>query len=74
MNPSTLLPLLIAAALIAVLAAIVMLRRQRHDREAAAVESPYAVSSEGQKRCPSCGMFNLWTDRNCISCGKKLAG
>jgi len=74
MSTTTLLLLLVVAAGILVLATLVMLRRQRHDREASTADSPYAVSSEGQKRCPSCGMFNLWTDRTCISCGKKLAG
>ena len=32
------------------------------------------VSTEGEKRCPSCGMGNLWTDRNCISCKARLPG
>ena len=74
MDPTSLLLLLILAALVAVFATLVMLRRQRRDREAETGESQYAVSSEGQKRCPSCGMFNIWTDRTCISCGKKLPG
>jgi hypothetical protein len=51
-----------------------MLARQRRDREESTRESPYATSTEGEKRCPSCGMFNQWTDRNCISCGKRLPG
>lgn len=37
-------------------------------------ESPFAVSTEGEKRCPACGMGNLWTQRTCISCGRRLAG
>jgi hypothetical protein len=74
MSTTSLLLILIVAALVGVAATLVMLRRQRHEREAETGETLYAVSSEGQKRCPSCGMFNLWTDRTCISCGKKLAG
>jgi hypothetical protein len=74
MSTTSLLLILIVAALVGVAATLVMLRRQRHEREAETGETLYAASSEGQKRCPSCGMFNLWTDRTCISCGKKLAG
>jgi hypothetical protein len=51
-----------------------MLMRQRRDREAETGERMYAVSSEGQKRCPSCAAYNSWTDRTCISCGKLLPG
>lgn len=38
------------------------------------LESPFAVSTEGHKICPKCGMGNLWTDRTCISCGGPLKG
>ena len=65
---------LIAAAGILVLATLTILRRQRLEREAAVRESPYATSTEGEKRCPKCGMGNLWTDRNCISCKARLPG
>ena len=75
MDQTSQLLLLIAAAAVGILATLVMLRRQRRDREAeSGGETRYAVSSEGQKRCPSCGMFNMWTDRTCVSCGRKLAG
>lgn len=74
MDPSTQLFVLIAAAGIGILSLLVILRRQRHDREATTRESPYATSTEGQKRCPSCGAYNSWTDRNCVSCGRKLPG
>ena len=74
MDQTTQLLVLIAAATIGIVSALVMLRRQRRDREEATRESPYATSTEGEKRCPSCGMFNQWTDRNCISCGKRLPG
>jgi uncharacterized protein (DUF983 family) len=50
------------------------MRRQRHDVEDETRESPYAVSSEGMKRCPNCGAGNLVTDANCSNCGKRLPG
>lgn len=74
MDQTSQLLLLISAASVGIIATLIMLRRQRRDREAMSRESPYATSTEGMKRCPNCGMFNQWTDRTCISCGKKLAG
>jgi hypothetical protein len=46
----------------------------RQPREVLAPDSPFAASTEGEKRCPKCGMGNLWTDRNCISCNARLPG
>jgi hypothetical protein len=64
---------LTVALAVGLLAMLVVIRRQR--REAAPpVENLYAASTEGEKRCPKCGMGNLWTDRNCISCGTRLPG
>ncbi len=37
-------------------------------------ESPFAVSTEGDKICPNCGMGNLWTERRCSACGRPLKG
>jgi hypothetical protein len=74
MDQTTQLLFLIAAAAIGIIATLIMLRRQRQERETSSRESPYATSTEGSKRCPSCGMYNQWTDRNCLSCGKKLPG
>ena len=74
MDQTTQLLILIVAAAVGILAMLVILRRQRRDREAATRENPYATSSEGQKRCPSCGAYNSWTDRNCVSCQRKLPG
>jgi hypothetical protein len=74
MSQTQLLLLLIAAAAIGIVAAFIMLRRQRRDREAATRESPFAVSTEGQKRCPNCGTANAWTDRTCVACRGPLAG
>jgi hypothetical protein len=66
--------LLIAAVGVLALAWVTILRRQRLEREASTRENPFAVSTEGEKRCPSCGMGNLWTSRNCISCKARLPG
>ena len=74
MSETSQLLLLIAAAAVGIVATLFMLRRQRRERNEATTESRYAVSTEGSKRCPSCGMYNQWTDSRCISCGKKLAG
>lgn len=65
---------LVVAAGIGVLATLVILRRQRHDVEASNRESPFAASTEGEKRCPKCGMGNLWTERTCSVCGTRLPG
>jgi hypothetical protein len=64
---------LIAAATLGMIATLGILRRQRHEAEPPH-ESPYATSTEGLKRCPSCGMGNLVTDGTCSSCGKPLPG
>jgi hypothetical protein len=74
MDQSTQLIVLIAAATVGIIAMLLILRRQRVDRESEARESTYATSSEGQKRCPNCGAYNSWTDRNCVSCHRKLPG
>lgn len=60
---------LAAAALAGILASLSILRRSRRPPE-----SPFAASTEGEKRCPKCGMGNLWTDRRCVSCGADLPG
>jgi uncharacterized membrane protein len=70
MDQTTLLAL-IAAALVGLAASVVIARRQRKSNEIER-ESQYAVSTEGEKRCPKCGMGNLWTDATCISCGSPL--
>ena len=68
MDP-VLLMALAAAAVAGLLASLSLLRRERKPRE-----SPFAAATEGETRCPACGMGNLWTDRNCISCGADLPG
>ena len=70
-----LLVLLVMAAAIAI--AAVLLSRSRRRAEMAALgppESPFAVSTEGMKMCPKCGMGNMWTERQCSACGTSLRG
>jgi hypothetical protein len=74
MDQTTQLLILIIAAAVGVLSILVIQRRQQRDRAARDDESPYAASTEGAKRCPSCGMYNQWTDSRCISCGRALRG
>jgi hypothetical protein len=62
------------AVLLLILAVLVIQGRRRRDHDAATQESPYATSTEGEKRCPSCGMFNQWTARDCVSCHRRLPG
>jgi len=62
------------AAAIGLVAVLAILRRQRSEEADETRESPYAVSTEGMKRCPSCGMGNLVTDSTCSGCGKHLPG
>jgi cytochrome c-type biogenesis protein CcmH/NrfF len=66
--------LLIASVGIVALSVVVIMGRQRRERQAATRESPYAVSTEGEKRCPNCGMGNLWTENRCIACKAPLRG
>ena len=74
MDQSTQLLILIVAALVGVLALLVIMRRQRAEQADATRENPYATSTEGEKRCPKCGMGNLWTSAKCIGCGSRLPG
>ena len=74
MDPTSALLLIIIAAVIGVVAVLLILRRDRRAAEDPVHESPFAVSSEGMKRCPSCGTGNLVTDATCASCGRPLPG
>ena len=68
---------LLAAVVVAVLgvvAALAIFRRERPDDEDARRESPFAASTEGMKRCPNCGTGNLVTDSTCSNCGRRLPG
>jgi hypothetical protein len=57
-----------AAALAGLMASLSIVRRWRRPRE-----SPFAASTEGETRCPKCGMGNMWTDARCITCGASLS-
>lgn len=72
MDQSTQILALIGLAAVGILTVVVILRRDRLTEEASSRDSPYAVSTEGMKRCPSCGTGNLVTDATCSSCGRKL--
>ena len=74
MDQTTQILMLLASVAILALAVLTIMGRQRRERKAATRESPFGVSTEGEKRCPNCGMGNLWTDRNCISCKVRLPG
>jgi len=74
MSQSTELLILVIAIAVLALSVVLIRRRQRLDRQTRAGASPYAVSTEGEKRCPNCGMPNLWTDKVCISCKRPLLG
>ena len=63
---------LIGAAVVGLLALLAIVRRP--ERRSGPTESEFAVSTEGEKRCPRCGMGNLVTDARCISCGADLPG
>jgi hypothetical protein len=71
---------LLALAAVAFLGLIAALSIYRRDQKAAAAApsglsgSRFAVSTEGMKRCPSCGMGNLVSDSTCASCKKRLPG
>jgi hypothetical protein len=72
-DPKALLLLIMAAVAIGIVATIYILRHQRIARDRARA-SIFATATEGEKRCPSCGMFNSVTSRNCVSCKRLLPG
>jgi hypothetical protein len=74
MDQGTLAIILVGAAALGLLATIWILRRDRRAAEEATQERPFAVSTEGMKRCPRCGVGNLVTDATCSSCGASLPG
>lgn len=74
MDQNTQLLVLIVAAVVGIVATLAILRRQDRETEDATREDPFAVSTEGMKRCPACGFGNLVTDKTCSSCGRTLPG
>ncbi|HXI79933.1 MAG TPA: hypothetical protein VNM34_03850 [Verrucomicrobiae bacterium] len=74
MDQTTQLLVLIAALAVLAISVTIMRRRQREDRDRLGRETPFATSTEGEKRCPNCGMFNTAQARNCVSCKRRLPG
>lgn len=74
MDQTTQILALVLVAALGIAAVVLILRRDRVTTEEATRETPFAVATEGMKRCPSCGMGNLVTDDTCSSCGKRLPG
>ena len=72
MDQQLLLFLLVGTCAVAMVALLLQLRRERREEGDATRESPIAMSSEGQKLCPSCATPNLWTDSRCVGCGRQL--
>ena len=58
---------LAVASIAGIVAALAIMRRARHPPD-----SPFAVGTEGSRRCPACGMGNPWNERQCSSCGADL--
>ncbi|HET7167632.1 MAG TPA: hypothetical protein VFI69_00380 [Candidatus Limnocylindrales bacterium] len=74
MDQTTQILLLIITAALGLIATILILRRDRLRSASADRESPFAVATEGMKRCPACGVANLVTDATCSACGETLPG
>ncbi len=70
----TLILILVGAAVVGIVAIVLMLERSRRQAGEAQRADRFAASSEGEKRCASCGMGNLWTEDRCVACGAKLPG
>jgi LPXTG-motif cell wall-anchored protein len=66
--------LLVGAAVIGLAGVILILRRERNEQDDATRESPFGVSTEGEKVCPKCGGQNLWTEATCVYCKGPLRG
>jgi len=72
MDQTYLLLAMIGFAIVGILAVLLIARRNRQETKVVEHETPFAVSTEGMKRCPYCGTGNLVTDSTCSSCGKRL--
>ncbi len=70
MSDSTLLLALVGAAIIGIVAVLMIMGANR--RKETPRDRPFASSTEGETRCPACGMGNLWTDETCVACGARL--
>lgn len=64
--------LLLIASLVGIVAVGLILARHDREDQVTSTESPTAASSEGETRCPSCGMGNLVGTAACAACGAPL--
>ncbi|HYM82579.1 MAG TPA: hypothetical protein VEY67_00305 [Candidatus Dormibacteraeota bacterium] len=71
MDQGQLILALVAVAVVGLVAVLAILSAQRRSTEPRS--DGFAASTEGETRCPSCGMGNLWTDARCVACGARLA-
>lgn len=75
MDQTFLYVLALALAVTIIMGALArIITRPRTAAHQGAGESSIAVSTEGMKICPKCGMGNLWTERRCSACGNGLKG
>ena len=72
MDQTTQILLVLGFAVLGILAVVRILGRDRRTVDEVEHDSPFAVSTEGMKRCPHCGTGNLVTDAKCSNCGKHL--
>ena len=66
--------LVLAIVVVMVALARILVRPRSPAREATGESPTFAVSTEGMKVCPKCGMGNLWTESRCITCAAPLRG
>jgi len=71
-DQTTILVLLIVAAAVGVVAVAAILDRDRSTAAKTSRATQFASSTEGMRRCPSCGVANLVTADTCSGCGKRL--
>ncbi|HEX5451701.1 MAG TPA: hypothetical protein VFW86_04865 [Candidatus Limnocylindrales bacterium] len=72
MDPQALAVPLLLAALAGILAVAAIIQRRDRGARLAPSEGRFAASSEGETRCPSCGLGNLVSDASCVACGARL--
>ncbi len=72
MDLTTILVLLIVVATVGVVAVAAILDRDRSTAAKTSRATRFASSTEGMRRCPSCGVGNLVTADTCSGCGKRL--
>lgn len=66
--------IILGVAVIVALGSVEVIRRRPETPATDGPDSRFAVSTEGMKICPKCGMGSLWTERRCSACGRELRG